>query len=168
MVRKGFLIPQTPSHVTFFLKWVFFPLFFQWKQLFSESRLKGPVFITDNSETVFLQKPATLQPRNPTGSSLALLDCCRTNTIPSSFYKIKIHHRHSIGYIFVLGTGSYIAICGCEQWVEVTEPAFQNKVRVDGRQQMLSSVMQRISIDFHSFIFRCNHHQFLACCMLLY
>lgn len=46
-------IPHSPNTFScdFFLKWVFFPLFFQWKQLFLESRLKGPLFVTDNSET---------------------------------------------------------------------------------------------------------------------
>lgn len=45
--------------------------------------------------------------------------------VPSGLCKIKIRHRHSTWYIFVLGAGSYVAICGCEQLVEVTEPAFQ-------------------------------------------
>lgn len=45
--------------------------------------------------------------------------------VPSGLCKIKIHHRHSTWYIFVLAAGSYIAICGCKQLVEVTEPAFQ-------------------------------------------
>lgn len=133
MVRKGFLIPQTPSHVTFFvffLKWVFFLLFFQWKQLFLESRLKGPLLVTDNSETQCSSK--SLQPFNPeiplSAAWPSWIACAAEqipSLIPSSLCKIKIHHRHGTGYSFVLETGSDIAICGWEQWVEVTEPAFQ-------------------------------------------
>lgn len=82
--KKG--IPHSPNTFSchLFLKWAFFPLFFQWKQLFLESRLRGPLLVTDNSETQCSSQ--SLQPcpyRNPTVSSLALLDClcCRTNTI---------------------------------------------------------------------------------------
>lgn len=119
-----------PKHLLvslFFLKWVFFLLFFQWKQLFLESRLKDLLLVTDNSETQCSSK--SLQPFNPeTPLSAAWIACAAEqipSLIPSSLCKIKIHHRHSTGYSFVLGTGSDIAICGWEQWVEVTEPTFQ-------------------------------------------
>lgn len=79
--------------------------------------------------TMFLQKPSTLLTEIPLSAAWPSWIACAAeqipSLIPSSLCKIKIHHRHRTGCIFVLGTGSYVAICGCEQQVEVTEPAFQ-------------------------------------------
>lgn len=78
---------------------------------------------------MFLQKPSTLLTEIPLSAAWPSWIACAAeqipSLIPSSLCKIKIHHRHRTGCIFVLGTGSYVAICGCEQQVEVTEPAFQ-------------------------------------------
>lgn len=130
--EEGILHSPNTFSCDFFLEWVFFPLFFQWKQLFLETRLKGPLFVTDNSETHTHTKKKAFNPA-PTEIPLSAawpswIACAAEqipSLIPSSLCKIKIHHRHRTGYIFVLGTGSYVAICGCEQRVEVTEPAFQ-------------------------------------------
>lgn len=130
-MRKGFLIPPAPSHVTnFFLQWAFFPLFSSGNNYFLESRLKGPTYAADNSKTWCSSK--TRQPcpyRIPLSaawpSRLARAAEQALSLVPSGLCKIKIHHRHSTWCIFVLGAGSSIAICGCEQLLEVTEPAFR-------------------------------------------
>lgn len=107
-----------------------FPIIFPVETIIFRIKAKRPtVCYWQFRNTMFFQKLSTLPLQKSQSAAWPSWIACAAeqipSLIPSSLCKMKIHHRHSTGYIFVSGTGSYIAICGCEQRVEVTEPAFQ-------------------------------------------
>ena len=109
-----------------------FPIIFQWKQLFSTIKAKMP-----NVCKLLTTQKHDVPPKafNPASTEIPLSAAWPSwlahaaeqilSLIPLGLCKIKIHHRHSTWYIFILGPGSYIVICGCKQLVEVTERTLQ-------------------------------------------